>query len=59
MPAITVPIITITITIAGDFGGTAADGKSRRNKFSAKHSHHILTGIGHNVPERPLKISPT
>lgn len=47
MPPITVP----TITIASDFDGAAADGKSYRNKFSGKYSHRVLTGIGHNVPQ--------
>jgi pimeloyl-ACP methyl ester carboxylesterase len=47
MPTITVP----TITVASDFDGAAADGKSYRNKFSGKYAHRILTGIGHNVAQ--------
>ncbi len=46
-PAITVP----AITIASDFDGAAADGKSYARKFSGKYSHRILNGIGHNVPQ--------
>jgi len=46
-PTITVP----AITIASDFDGPAADGKSYANKFSGKYSHRILRGIGHNVPQ--------
>jgi pimeloyl-ACP methyl ester carboxylesterase len=46
------PVITVpTITIASDFDGAAADGSSYRNKFSGKYSHHILKGIGHDVPQ--------
>jgi pimeloyl-ACP methyl ester carboxylesterase len=47
MPIITVP----TITIASDFDGAAADGKSYRDKFSGTYSHRIFAGIGHNVPQ--------
>jgi pimeloyl-ACP methyl ester carboxylesterase len=46
-PAITVP----TITIASDFDGAAADGKSYAKRFSGKYAHRILPGIGHNVPQ--------
>ena len=46
------PLITVpAITIASDFDGGAADGKSYANKFSGKYSHRILDGIGHNVPQ--------
>jgi len=47
------PVITVpAITIASDFDGAAADGKSYANKFSGKYSHRILnSGIGHNVPQ--------
>ncbi|MDO6429573.1 alpha/beta hydrolase [Flavitalea sp. BT771] len=51
MPVITVP----TITIASDFDGAAADGKSYAGKFSGKYSHRILPGIGHNVPQEAPK----
>jgi pimeloyl-ACP methyl ester carboxylesterase len=39
------------ITIASDFDGAAADGKAYAAKFSGKHSHRVLAGIGHNVPQ--------
>lgn len=46
------PVITVpAITIASDFDGANADGKSYANKFSGKYSHRILNGIGHNVPQ--------
>src|SRR5437763_1750155 len=46
------PVITVpAITIASDFDGAAADGQSYAKKFSAKYSHRILNGIGHNVPQ--------
>jgi pimeloyl-ACP methyl ester carboxylesterase len=46
------PVIAVpAITIASDFDGPAADGKSYANKFSGKYSHRILKGIGHNVPQ--------
>jgi pimeloyl-ACP methyl ester carboxylesterase len=46
-PTITVP----AITIASDFDGAAADGKSYAKKFSGMYSHRILKDIGHNVPQ--------
>jgi pimeloyl-ACP methyl ester carboxylesterase len=46
------PVMTVpTITIASDFDGPAADGKSYRSKFSGRYSHRILKGIGRNVPQ--------
>jgi pimeloyl-ACP methyl ester carboxylesterase len=46
------PVIQVpTITIASDFDGVAADGKSYAKLFSGKYSHRILEGIGHNVPQ--------
>jgi pimeloyl-ACP methyl ester carboxylesterase len=46
------PVITVpAITIASDFDGAAGDGKGYASKFSAKYSHRILNGIGHNVPQ--------
>ncbi|MGO9109787.1 MAG: alpha/beta fold hydrolase [Thermoguttaceae bacterium] len=39
------------ITIASDFDGAAADGKSYAKQFSGKYTHRILKGIGHNVPQ--------
>ena len=46
-PSITVP----AITIGSDFDGAAADGKPYAQRFSGKHSHRVLNGIGHNVPQ--------
>jgi pimeloyl-ACP methyl ester carboxylesterase len=46
-PAITVP----AITISSDFDGAAADGAAYAKKFTAKYSHRVLNGIGHNVPQ--------
>jgi pimeloyl-ACP methyl ester carboxylesterase len=46
-PRITVP----AITIASDFDGPAADGKTYARKFTGKYAHRILTDIGHNVPQ--------
>lgn len=46
-PPITVP----AITIGSDFDGTAADGAAYARKFTGKHSHVVLNGIGHNVPQ--------
>lgn len=45
------PIKVPTITIASDFDGAMADGKAYADKFSGRHSHRILDGIGHNVPQ--------
>jgi len=47
MPVISVP----AITIASDFDGPAADGKSYAKRFSGRYSHQVLNGIGHNVPQ--------
>jgi pimeloyl-ACP methyl ester carboxylesterase len=46
-PAIAVP----TLTIASDFDGAGADGAAYAKKFTGKHAHRILAGIGHNVPQ--------
>jgi hypothetical protein len=46
------PVIgVLTITIASDFDGLAADGNPYRAKFTGKRSHRILRGIGHDVPQ--------
>ena len=50
-PSITVP----TITIASDFDGVAADGRTYREKFLGQYSHRILKDIGHNVPQEAPK----
>jgi pimeloyl-ACP methyl ester carboxylesterase len=46
------PVIAVpAITIGSDFDGAAADGSPYAKKFSGRHSHRILKGIGHNVPQ--------
>ncbi|HEY2897617.1 MAG TPA: alpha/beta hydrolase [Gemmatimonadaceae bacterium] len=50
------PVITVpTITIGSDFDGAAADGKPYASKFSGKHTHRVLAGTGHNVPQEAPK----
>lgn len=46
-PAITVP----TITIASDFDGPLADGKTYASRYTGRYTHRILRDIGHNVPQ--------
>jgi pimeloyl-ACP methyl ester carboxylesterase len=46
-PAIRVP----AVTIGSDFDGAAADGSPYASRFSGKHAHRTLKGIGHNVPQ--------
>lgn len=46
------PVISVpTITIASDFDGALADGKAYADRFTGRHEHRILPGIGHNVPQ--------
>jgi pimeloyl-ACP methyl ester carboxylesterase len=46
------PVIPVpAITIGSDFDGSSADGRRYADKFGEKHSHRILNGIGHNVPQ--------
>jgi pimeloyl-ACP methyl ester carboxylesterase len=46
------PVISVpAITVASDFDGPNADGKAYAKKFAGRHSHRVLTGIGHNVPQ--------
>ena len=46
------PVITVpAITIASDFDGPLADGKSYASRYTGKYSHRILKDIGHNVPQ--------
>jgi pimeloyl-ACP methyl ester carboxylesterase len=46
------PVITVpAVTIASDFDGPNKDGKAYAGKFTGKHTHRILDGIGHNVPQ--------
>ena len=39
------------ITIGSDFDGPFADGKAYASQYTGKHSHRVLKGIGHNVPQ--------
>jgi pimeloyl-ACP methyl ester carboxylesterase len=46
------PVIGVpAITIGSDFDGVAADGAAYAHRFTGKHSHRILDGVGHNVPQ--------
>jgi len=46
------PVIGVpTITIGSDFDGPRADGAAYASKFSKRIAHHVLAGIGHNVPQ--------
>lgn len=46
------PVITVpTVTLASDFDGAAADGVAYAKQFTGKHTHRVLPGIGHNVPQ--------
>jgi pimeloyl-ACP methyl ester carboxylesterase len=46
------PVIGVpAITIGSDFDGAAADGHAYADRFSGPHSHRVLDGIGHNVPQ--------
>jgi pimeloyl-ACP methyl ester carboxylesterase len=46
------PVITVpTVTIASDFDGPAADGAAYAKQFAGRHTHRMLRGIGHNVPQ--------
>ncbi len=40
-----------TITIGSDFDGAAADGAAYARRFTGRHSHRVLKGVGHNVPQ--------
>jgi pimeloyl-ACP methyl ester carboxylesterase len=46
-PSIRVP----TVTVGSDFDGAGADGHGYASKFSGKHMHQVLRGIGHDVPQ--------
>lgn len=46
-PAISVP----TVTIGSDFDGAAKNGAGYAAKFTGPHTHRILDGIGHDVPQ--------
>lgn len=48
------PVITVpTVTLDGDSDGVvpATDGKSSAAKFSARRLHHVVKGVGHNLPQ--------
>ena len=46
------PVITVpAITIASDFDGPLADETRYAKQFPARHTHRVLKGIGHNVPQ--------
>jgi pimeloyl-ACP methyl ester carboxylesterase len=46
------PVIGVpAITIGSDFDGAAADGAAYADLFTGKHTHRVLDGIGHNVPQ--------
>jgi pimeloyl-ACP methyl ester carboxylesterase len=46
------PVIAVpAITLASDFDGPNKDGKVYAGKYSGKHEHRVLDGIGHNVPQ--------
>ncbi|MEB2848071.1 alpha/beta fold hydrolase [Endobacterium cereale] len=48
-PMIAVP----SVTLDGDADGvvTATDGKAQASRFSAERVHHIIAGVGHNLPQ--------
>lgn len=50
-PNITIP----AVTIGSDFDGPNANGKTYATKFTGKYAHHILNGIGHDVPQEDPK----
>lgn len=50
-PNITIP----AVTIGSDFDGANANGKAYSSKFTGKYAHHILNGIGHDVPQEDPK----
>jgi pimeloyl-ACP methyl ester carboxylesterase len=46
------PLITVpAVTLSSDFDGAAADGAAYSDRFTGSHSHRVLRGIGHNVPQ--------
>lgn len=50
-PNITIP----AVTIGSDFDGANANGKAYATKFTGKYAHHVLNGIGHDVPQEDPK----
>jgi pimeloyl-ACP methyl ester carboxylesterase len=49
LPAITVP--TITFDGAADGVVAATDGSASAAKFTGRRVHHVLPGVGHNLPQ--------
>jgi pimeloyl-ACP methyl ester carboxylesterase len=46
------PVIAVpAITVASDFDGPNKDGKAYAARYSGKHEHRVLDGVGHNVPQ--------
>ena len=46
------PVIAVpSITIASDFDGAAADGRSYAKQFTGRYVHRVLRDVGHNVPQ--------
>jgi pimeloyl-ACP methyl ester carboxylesterase len=49
LPVITVP--TITLDGAADGVAPATDGTASAAKFPGRRAHHVLPGVGHNLPQ--------
>lgn len=47
LPSIAVP----TVTIGSDSDRSAAGGSGYVKRFTGKHAHRVVSGIGHNVPQ--------
>ena len=48
------PVITVpSVTLDGDSDGVvpASDGSAFAKMFTGKHTHHIVKGAGHNLPQ--------
>ncbi len=45
------PVAVPSVTIGSDFDGAAADGRAYAHRFTGRHAHRVLPGIGHNVPQ--------
>ncbi|KJC57716.1 alpha/beta hydrolase [Bradyrhizobium sp. LTSPM299] len=54
MPAISVPAVTLD----GDSDGVlpASDGRASASKFTGRRIHHIVPGVGHNVPQEAPEV---
>jgi pimeloyl-ACP methyl ester carboxylesterase len=49
LPAIAVP--TITLDGAADGVAPATDGTASAAKFTGRRAHHVIPGVGHNLPQ--------